>query len=79
MKLYAVTIEISEAATDYEFPVVSHTFLGRSRKEAWHYHDSHLKTDEFLRSCEKKGKFSDVKCRAEVTFEGWVNRPKPYR
>ena len=79
MKLYAITIEISEAATDYEFPVVTHTFTGRTRKEAWHYHDSHLKSDEFLRLCEKKGKFGSVKCQSEIIAEGWINRPRPYR
>lgn len=74
MRLYAVVVEISEAATNYEFPVVSHVFYGRTRKEAWGYHDSHRKTDVFLRDCENKGKWSNVTCRAQIAFEGWVDR-----
>lgn len=74
MKLYAVVVEISEAATGYSYPVVTHTFLGRTQKEAWGYHQSHLSTDAFLRDCENNGKWSSVTCRARLVFTGWVDR-----
>lgn len=71
-RLYVVTVEIFEAATSYAYAVVSHSFAGRTKKEAWRYHDSHLKSDRFLRDCEMNGKFGDVKCRSVVTYDGWV-------
>lgn len=71
MKLYSVQVLIFEEATP-AFPVVVHHFNGRSKREAWHYHESHRKSDSFLRECEDKGKFAkSVKCRAEI-YEGWV-------
>lgn len=70
-RLYVVRVDVYEAGSQYAFPVVTHLFNGRNRKEAWHYHESHRKSDAFLRQCEDKGTFgSDVKCRIHVT-EGW--------
>ncbi len=74
MKLYQVVIEIREAATGYKYPVISHAFTGKTKEEAWHYHASHLKSDSFLRDCEKKNKCGDVKCRTAVVCEGWISR-----
>lgn len=70
-RLYHVRVDIYEAASRYEFPILTHTFRGRSPKEAWGYHDAHRKSDSFLRQCEDKGLFGDnVKCRVQ-TSEGW--------
>ena len=32
------------------YPVVSHIFYGKTKKEAYGYFQSHMKTDEFLRA-----------------------------
>ena len=74
MKLYRITVDIYEEATNYAFPVVTHVFNGRTRNEAEKYHESHRRSDAFLRACEDRGLFAGrVKCRA-VRREGWVNR-----
>lgn len=73
-RLYSVRVEIYERTGIYKrtgYPIVTHTFLGRTAKEAWHYHDSHRKTDDFLRQCEDKGQWTSVPCRVLVT-EGWT-------
>lgn len=70
-RLYAVTVHISEEATDYAFPVITHVFRGRTPEEAWGYHDAHRRADAFLRSCEDRGRFErEVRCRVS-TSEGW--------
>lgn len=69
--MYVVRIDILEEATHYAFPVVRHEFRGRTKDEAWHYHDAHKQADSFLRGCEDKGVFQgSVRCRARVS-EGW--------
>ena len=71
MRFYEVTVKIYEEATAYAYPVVTHVFSGKTRKEAWGYHDAHRKSDSFLRGCEDKGRFGErVKCHAVVT-ERW--------
>jgi len=70
-RLYEVRVEIREKATGYKYPVVTHLFTGRTPEEAWGYHDSHRKSDAFLRACEDRDVFQrSVKCRARIT-EGW--------
>lgn len=74
MRLYRIQVDIFESATFYAYPVVTHVFHGRTRKEAEGYHESHRKSDAFLRACEDRGVFGGkVKCRA-VRREGWVRR-----
>lgn len=74
MRLYEITVKIYEAATSYAYPVVTHVFSGRTRKEAREYHAAHRKSDSFLRGCEDRGRFGEgVKCRAIVT-ERWKSR-----
>ena len=58
---WAAILDIYE--TGHTYPVVRHIFFGRTRKEAEHYHESHLKTDSFMRSCEQKKKFDTFRCR----------------
>lgn len=70
-RLYSVTVSITEAASNYAYPVVTHVFTGRTREEAWGYHDAHRRSDSFLRQCEDRGRFQgQVTCRTSVT-EGW--------
>jgi hypothetical protein len=66
--LWAVVHSIYEESIGDEYPVVTHTFMGRTRKEAVGYFRAHLKTDSFLRGCTERGRFgSDIKCRTEMT------------
>jgi hypothetical protein len=74
MRFYLVQVDISEAATGYAYPIVTHVFRGKTKEEAWGYHNAHLAGDAFLRDCEEKLIFrGQVKCRAVVT-EGWQER-----
>ena len=71
MRLYVVRVDISEAATGHAYPIVTHLFRGRTREEAWGYHEAHRRSDSFLRECEDKRLFrGQVRCRARVS-EGW--------
>lgn len=71
-RLYAIQVDIYEAATAYAFPIVQHRFLGRSREEAARYHEAHRQSDSFLRECEDTELFKgQVRCRAVVS-EGWT-------
>ncbi len=60
--LYAITIDTYE---NLDFPILRHTFYGRTIKEAEGYVESHKKADEFLRGCQK-GNWKDVKCRNAI-------------
>ena len=72
MRYYQIRVDIYEAATGYQYPVVTHLFHGKTKSEAERYHDSHRTSDAFLRSCEDTGRFRDtVTCRA-VMSEGWI-------
>lgn len=79
MRLYAIQIDIYEAATKFAYPVVSHTMYGRTQAEARGYVASHRKSDKFLDACLGSGpagtlnRFGQVECRATVR-EGWVDR-----
>ena len=69
-RLYQIRIDVFESA---DYPVVTHLFTGKTKKEAWRYHESHRKSDAFLRQCEDKGRFGkDVRCEARITKEGWI-------
>jgi hypothetical protein len=71
MRLYVIRVDIREAATGYAYPIVTHEFKGRTREEAWGYHDAHRQADAFLRECEDKRLFrGNVQCVAEL-IEGW--------
>jgi len=58
--------DIWEGETPY--PVVTHTFTGRDRKEAEAYFKAHLKTDKFMASMEKSGKFGDIVGRTKKVW-----------
>lgn len=42
-------VDIYEAKTYYQYPVVEHIFSGRTEEEAFGYFKAHLKTDSFLK------------------------------
>ena len=73
MRLWKITVEIREKATGYRYPVVSHDFYGRTKKEALRYVVSHEKTDAFFSDCIRKGHWEEVDCRSAVAFSGWVD------
>ena len=51
------------------YPVVRHSFYGKSKKEAKGYFESHMKTDEFMRGCVKSGKWEKLKCKTKTKWE----------
>lgn len=70
MNLWAVTVDIFEpAGAGSHYPVVRHQFFGKTRAEATHYLESHLKTDVFLRDCMQSGGYKNILCYATVTVE----------
>jgi len=62
--LWAYTVDIYEALVGDDYPVVQHTFYGRTRAEALHYFQSHMVTDAFMRDCVNTGRWEQVTCRA---------------
>lgn len=68
MRLYYIQVDIFEEGGNY--PVVQHTFYGRTKDEAQGYHEAHMQTDSFLRGCEGRGRWQDIRCNVRVT-EGW--------
>lgn len=60
--------EIYEDGTPY--PVVTHIFTGKDRKEAQGYMDSHMKTDKFMAAMEKTGEFEGIKGRTKKKWNG---------
>lgn len=66
--VYHVDIfEPEGAGTDY--PVVRHSFYGKTKEEAQGYYESHLKTDDFLKDCVDSNKWEQVKCTTETHWE----------
>jgi hypothetical protein len=68
--LWALVVDIFEpagAGTDY--PVVQHTFYGRTKREAEGYFKSHMKTDVFLRDCVTRQRWERVACTATMRWE----------
>ena len=59
--------EIWEGDTPY--PVVTHTFTGKTRDEAEGYFEAHLKTDQFFASMEKTGKFGKIQGRTKRSWD----------
>jgi len=64
---YALIHDIYEEDTGSAYPIVRHIFYGKTRDEVRHYLQSHMKTDSFLRGCERNGRWTDVKCQKTTT------------
>ena len=66
-KVWVIVHDIYEPkSAGSHYPVVRHTFIGKTKDEAQGYFDSHMKTDRFFKACEKKGQWEDVKCDVET-------------
>ena len=65
-KMVELVHEIYEGDTPY--PVVTHTFTGKTREEAQQYFDAHMKTDKFMAAMEKDGKFGDITGRTKKSW-----------
>ena len=62
---WALRVDIYEpAGAGMGYPVVSHVFYGKTKKEAQGYFDAHMGTDSFMRQCVEKGRFADFRCKA---------------
>jgi hypothetical protein len=73
MRLYQIRVEIYEAATSYEIPIVVHLFHGRTKAEAFRYHEAHRSSDAFMKRCEDEACFAgNVPCMAVIS-EGWIS------
>ncbi len=59
--------DIFEGETPY--PVVTHTFTGKTREEVQSYFKAHLKTDKFMASMEKSGSFGEIEGRVKKTWK----------
>jgi hypothetical protein len=49
--------------------VVEHRFFGRTKEDAHHIFEAHMKTDSFLRGCETEQHFRDFDCSTEWFWE----------
>ena len=52
------------------YPVVRHSFFGKTKKEAEGYCTAHLGTDVFMRDCMDTGKWQRIVCPAFVIWQG---------
>ncbi len=71
MRVYKIVVETSEPSLP--FPIVIHTFQGRTPEQAEAFVRAHEKSDAFFRECGHGGLFAGkVRCSSRRTFEGWV-------
>ncbi len=66
-KLVHFVHEIYEG--DGTYPVVTHTFTGKTREEAKGYFESHMKTDEFMADMENDGKWKDIEGHVKKSWK----------
>lgn len=66
-KIVELVHEIFEG--DKPYPVVVHTFKGKTREEAEGYFKAHMKTDKFLFAMETEGKFGKIKGRTKKSWK----------
>lgn len=65
MKSYShVVVDIFESDM---YPVVTHTFYGKTMAEARSYFHAHMKTDSFLRAAVNTGYFKDMRVRVGIS------------
>lgn len=57
--IFSVTVDTYE---DLDYPIVRHTFYGRTEKEAMGYLEDHRRSDKLLRDCQK-GSFEGIACK----------------
>lgn len=76
MRIYVLEVDSYEPGSP--FPILTHTFRGRDRAEAYGYYRSHLSADRFLGECQRRGWFAapggrPVRCQNVVREVGWVD------
>jgi hypothetical protein len=64
-----LVVDIYEPSVGYDYPVVRHEFVGRTREEAQGYHDAHLHTCTFFRQCIEQGDFDGLKCETNTWWK----------
>lgn len=70
MKLYVLVVDIFEPqSAGMQYPVVRHSFPGRSCDEAVGYFKAHIGTCAFLSGCVKTGRFKSIECVVEAHWE----------
>lgn len=70
MRLHKLVHSIYEPdGAGMQYPILQHTFIGKTKAEALGYFNAHLTTDAFLRACEKCGRFHDFTCVATLHWE----------
>lgn len=65
-ELVKLVHEIYEGDTPY--PVVTHTFSGKSKAEAESYFNAHMETDRFLSAMEKKKTFKGIQGKTKKSW-----------
>lgn len=73
MRVYVITVDTYEG--DSPFPILTHTFRGKTRAEAAAYLNVHKKTDQFFGGCTDRGRFMNIRCHSVVRDEGWTQSP----
>jgi len=66
MLLWAIVHSIFEEAVGSAYPILVHSFFGKTLAEAKGYLRAHKRTDSFLRGCDEAGRWNGVKCRVTV-------------
>jgi hypothetical protein len=66
--LWAVVASTYEKAVGDDYPLVIHTFLGKTPDEAVGILQAHMRADAFLRGCTEQQKFKSVDCRTDTVL-----------
>jgi hypothetical protein len=59
--------EYNESGEPIDYPVVTHIFRGKTKKEAQGYLNAHMSTDSFLREAMNKGSFRGMPVHVEIS------------
>jgi len=73
--LYALRQDIYEKGVGDAYPVVRHTFFGKTKAEAQGYYNAHMTTDQFMRDCTERGQWDQVICTPKEAGEPIADVP----
>lgn len=51
------------------YPIITHTFYGRTRREAHQYAAEHMAADAFYRGCVTQGRYDAADCWADSSWQ----------
>jgi len=71
--IYGLSVDIFEESIGEEYPVVTHVFYGKTKKEVLQYYKAHLKTDSFFRGCLESNNYKGIRCWSRT---GWIKSRK---